>query len=134
MEKLINKRQDLEDLKSSNYKQLKADRITLQIFLGQIFHSSIYSENEIEKAKENKVKSLDDVLLESVGKWGWFQVWFFGLVINFYLAAYAPGVYGAMYTDFKPKHHCAEDDEEIFNLTKWENEELRKENCHMLGH
>ena len=73
------------------------------------------------------MKSLDDVLLESVGKWGWFQVWFFGLVINFYLAAYAPGVYGAMYTDFKPKHHCAEEEDEIFNLTKWNNTDLRKE-------
>ena len=73
------------------------------------------------------MKSLDDVLLESVGKWGWFQVWFFGLVINFYLAAYAPGVYGAMYTDFKPKHHCAEEEEELFNMTKWEDEDLRQE-------
>merc|ERR1712223_164966 len=76
------------------------------------------SGNEIEKAKENKVKSLDDVLLESVGKWGWFQIWFLGLVINFSLAAYAPGVYGAMFTDFKPKHHCSEDEGEVFNFTK----------------
>jgi len=88
------------------------------------------SENEIEKAKEKEVKSLDDVLLESVGKWGWFQVWFFGLVINFYLAAYAPGVYGAMFTDFKPKHHCSEDEGEVFNFTKWEDESHR---CHSLA-
>ena len=73
------------------------------------------------------MKSLDDVLLESVGKWGWFQVWFFGLVINFYLAAYAPGVYGAMFTDFKPKHHCSEDEGEVFNFTKWEDESQRWE-------
>ena len=36
--------------------------------------SLFFSPNDIEKAKEDKARTLDDVLAESVGKWGWFQV------------------------------------------------------------
>merc|ERR1719323_1531799 len=48
------------------------------------------SPNEIEKAKDmDKSKSLEDVLARSVGKWGWFQVWF-GVIIYLYESACLP--------------------------------------------
>ena len=50
------------------------------------------SQNDIEKAKEDKARTLDDVLAESVGKWGWFQIWF-GVIIYLYESAYAPVTY-----------------------------------------
>ena len=56
-----------------------------------------FSQNEIEKAKEDKAKTLDDVLARSVGKWGWFQVWF-GIIATLYETVYAPCVYGPMFT------------------------------------
>ena len=85
---------------------------------------SVFSPNDIEKAKEDKARTLDDVLAESVGKWGWFQVWF-GIIIYLYESAYAPCVYGPMFTDFTPDHHCITNANETFNVSKWEVEDNR---------
>ena len=87
--------------------------------------NDIFSQNgnDIEKAKD-KAKTLDDVLAESVGKWGWFQVWF-GIIIYLYESAYAPCVYGPMFTDFTPDHHCITNANETFNVSKWEVEDNR---------
>jgi len=80
------------------------------------------SPNEIEKAKDmDKSKSLEDVLARSVGKWGWFQVWF-GVIIYLYESAYAPCVYGPMFTDFTPNHHCIQNENQTFSSEIWENE------------
>jgi len=80
--------------------------------------------NDIEKAKD-KAKTLDDVLAESVGKWGWFQVWF-GIIIYLYESAYAPCVYGPMFTDFTPDHHCADGlANKTFDVAVWDVEDNR---------
>ena len=87
-----------------------------------IFQNIDYSPNEIEKAKDmDKSKSLEDVLARSVGKWGWFQVWF-GVIIYLYESAYAPCVYGPMFTDFTPNHHCIQNENQTFSSEIWENE------------
>ena len=70
-----------------------------------------------------KTAELEDVLEESVGRFGWFQAWT-GLLLFFCQATMAPGVYGAVFTDFTPRHHCAEGDQ-TFNLTVWNEEEQR---------
>jgi len=85
---------------------------------------NIHSQNEIEKAKEDKAKTLDDVLSRSVGKWGWFQVWF-GIICTLYETVYAPCVYGPMFTDYTPKHHCIDNVNDTFNYTTWQDEENR---------
>ena len=82
------------------------------------------SQNDIEKAKEDKARTLDDVLAESVGKWGWFQIWF-GVIIYLYESAYAPCVYGPMFTDFTPDHHCVTSINDTFDISKWEVEDNR---------
>eukprot|EP00091_Calanus_sinicus_P023459 TRINITY_DN7934_c0_g1_i2.p1 TRINITY_DN7934_c0_g1~~TRINITY_DN7934_c0_g1_i2.p1 ORF type:complete len:212 (+),score=54.76 TRINITY_DN7934_c0_g1_i2:85-720(+) len=76
----------------------------------------------VEETK--KLEDLDDVLLESVGKFGLFQAWLL-LLLFFCQATFAPAIYGSVFTDFTPKHHCAQDELEAFNLTKWEDEEQR---------
>ena len=88
--------------------------------------NDIFSQNgnDIEKAKD-KAKTLDDVLAESVGKWGCFQVWF-GIIIYLYESAYAPCVYGPMFTDFTPDHHCADGlANNTFDASVWEVEDNR---------
>ena len=83
---------------------------------------------EYEAQKNNVVfeknKDLESVLEESVGRVGWFQLRT-GLILSFCLATMAPGVYGAVFTDFTPRHHCVEGEEEGFNKTLWSQEESR---------
>jgi len=69
-------------------------------------------------------KSLDDVLSESVGKFGIFQAWIL-FICFFCQATFAPAIYGSVFTDFTPKHHCAEYQHEVFNISRWENETSR---------
>ena len=71
-----------------------------------------------------KPTDLEDMLEESVGRVGWFQVWA-GLIMFFCQATMAPGVYGAVFTDFTPKHHCVSSQEHVFNETLWKQEEMR---------
>jgi len=89
-------------------------------------NQNIIRQNDFEKPKEEKARSLDDVLAESVGKWGWFQIWF-GVIIWLYESAYAPCVYGPIYADFTPNHHCISSENETFSQEIWENETNR---CH----
>ena len=84
----------------------------------------LYSQNDIEKAREDKAKTLDDVLARSVGKWGWFQAWL-GVILFLYETAYAPCVYGPMFTDFTPNHHCIASENDTFSQEIWEVEENR---------
>ena len=70
---------------------------------------------------------LEDVLAESVGEWGWFQVWI-GAIFFFCQATMAPGVYAAVFTDYTPKHYCVNTSEE-FNLTVWDSLETKESRC-----
>ena len=71
-----------------------------------------------------KPKELDVILSESVGKFGLFQAWLLFLLF-FCQATFAPAIYGSVFTDYTPKHHCVRDGLETFNLTKWKDEEQR---------
>merc|ERR1712186_102342 len=79
--------------------------------------------NDIEKAKD-KAKTLDDVLAESVGKWGWFQVWF-GIIIYLYESAYAPCVDGLANKTFDvavwdvEDNRCPADDNGTVVCSEW---------------
>jgi len=66
-----------------------------------------------------KATDLEVVLQRCVGKYGFFQYWLF-LVMFFCQATMAPGVYGAIFTDYTPKHYCGHHDEEEFNMSVWE--------------
>ena len=77
----------------------------------------------------NKTKDLDTTLAESVGKFGWFQVWLLAILF-FCQATFATGVYTSVFSDYTPRHHCVGDQEEAFNLTKWEEE---SERCGLLS-
>ena len=79
-----------------------------------------------QKILNSQHKSLDDVLSESVGKFGIFQAWIL-FICFFCQATFAPAIYGSVFTDFTPKHHCAEDQHEVFNFSRWENETSRCE-------
>ena len=70
---------------------------------------------------------LEDVLAESVGEWGWFQVWI-GAIFFFCQATMAPGVYAAVFTDYTPKHYCVNTSEE-FNMTVWDSLETKENRC-----
>ena len=70
---------------------------------------------------------LEDVLAESVGEWGWFQVWI-GAIFFFCQATMAPGVYAAVFTDYTPKHYCV-NTSEVFNLTVWDSLETKESRC-----
>ena len=78
--------------------------------------------------KDGLKVDLEDVLSESVGKWGWFQMWI-GAIFFFCQATMAPGVYGAVFTDYTPKHYCADSSGEEFNLTKWGDLETEERRC-----
>ena len=47
------------------------------------------------------------------------------MIIYLYESAYAPCVYGPMFTDFTPDHHCVASVNETFNISKWEVEDNR---------
>ena len=81
-------------------------------------------ETELLFVEIKKSKHLDDVLRDYVGKFGFFQAWLL-LLLFFCQATFAPAIYGSVFTDFTPNHHCAQEEVEAFNLTKWEDEELR---------
>ena len=75
-----------------------------------------------------KPADLEDVLAESVGEWGWFQTWV-GAIFFFCQATMAPGVYGAVFTDYTPKHYCVNSSEKEFNLTVWDSMETQERRC-----
>merc|ERR1712130_554538 len=76
----------------------------------------------------SKPADLEDVLSESVGQWGWFQTWI-GAIFFFCQATMAPGVYGAVFTDYTPKHYCANSSKEEFNMTVWDSLETQERRC-----
>ena len=76
----------------------------------------------------SKPADLEDVLAESVGQWGWFQTWI-GAIFFFCQATMAPGVYGAVFTDFTPKHYCANTSDEEFNMTVWDSLKTPERRC-----
>ena len=86
----------------------------------------LLQDSSTEEKTKGEVKSVDleDVLEESVGRVGWFQAWV-GLILFFCQATMAPGVYGAVFTDYTPRHHCTNTSAGQFNLTAWEDEESR---------
>ena len=71
---------------------------------------------------------LEDVLAESVGRWGWFQTRI-GLIFFFCQATMAPGVYAALFTDYTPKHYCVNSSEEEFNITVWNSMKTEERRC-----
>ena len=79
---------------------------------------------QIKVNDPNTKKDLDTILAESVGKFGWFQVWLLAILF-FCQATFATGVYTSVFSDYTPRHHCVTDMEEEFNLTKWEEESER---------
>ena len=83
-----------------------------------------------EDCDEGSIKraDLEDVLAESVGQWGWFQTWI-GAIFFFCQATMAPGVYGALFTDYTPKHYCVNSSEEEFNMTVWDSLETQERRC-----
>ena len=83
-----------------------------------------------EDCDEGSIKraDLEDVLAESVGQWGWFQTWI-GAIFFFCQATMAPGVYGALFTDFTPEHYCVNSSEEEFNMTVWDSLETQERRC-----
>ena len=84
-----------------------------QTYTEQNFTGKISDEKEIKKPK-----SLDNILIDSVGRFGLFQAWLLFLLF-FCQATFAPAIYGSVFTDFTPKHHCSREEVEEFNLTKW---------------
>merc|ERR1712172_91017 len=77
----------------------------------------------------SKPADLEDVLAESVGEWGWFQTWI-GAIFFFCQATMAPGVYGAVFTDYTPKHYCVNNSsEEEFNMTVWDSLKTPERRC-----
>ena len=85
--------------------------------------------NDEEGSRPNKPADLEDVLGESVGEWGWFQTWI-GAILFFCQATMAPAVYAALFTDFAPKHYCADNSsEEEFNMTVWESLKTEERRC-----
>ena len=73
---------------------------------------------------EKNPTNLDNILIDSVGRFGLFQAWLLFLLF-FCQATFAPAIYGSVFTDFTPKHHCVREEVEEFNLTKWEKEDNR---------
>eukprot|EP00092_Neocalanus_flemingeri_P048060 GFUD01054722.1.p1 GENE.GFUD01054722.1~~GFUD01054722.1.p1 ORF type:complete len:119 (+),score=33.58 GFUD01054722.1:254-610(+) len=78
----------------------------------------------LEVNEPYKYNDLDTILSESVGNFGWFQVWLVAILF-FCQATFATGVYTSVFTDYTPKHHCAQEELERFNLTKWKEESER---------
>ena len=83
----------------------------------------------VEVNEPSKPKDLDNILSESVGKFGLFQVWLV-TILFFCQATFATGVYTSVFTDYTPKHHCVrEGGEDTFNLSRWEAE---SERCNLI--
>ena len=77
---------------------------------------------------ELRPADLEDVLAKSVGEWGWFQTWI-GVIFFYCQATMAPGVYGALFTDYTPKHYCVKSQEVEFNMTVWDSLETQERRC-----
>ena len=87
-------------------------------------NSKTIEEKELLIEEIKKPINLDVILNDSVGKFGFFQAWLL-LLLFFCQATFAPAIYGSVFTDFTPKHHCAGEGLEGFNLSRWEDEDQR---------
>ena len=90
----------------------------------QNFNGKTSDEKELIDKETKKPKKFDNILTDSVGMFGLFQAWLLFLLF-FCQATFAPAIYGSVFTDFTPKHHCAREELEVFNLTKWEEKDNR---------